>query len=123
MDNRFENLKQLKEELGDEEKAKAKFEESIESDYIFTMNWEPTEVDTQGPDVKSYPVEGIVSKYFKDVDDVDTGELDISKLDTKLDADVIEKYKDYLIKTEKGYAFNTKGFLISNLILSEFMFD
>ena len=88
-------LKQLKEELGDEEKAKAKFEESIESDYIFTMNWEPTEVDTQGPDVKSYPVEGIVSKYFKDVDDVDTGELDISKLDTKLDADVIEKYKEY----------------------------
>lgn len=36
---------------------------------------------------------------------------------------VLDKYKDYLVKTENGYAFNTKGFLISNLILSEFMFD
>ena len=35
---------------------------------------------------------------------------------------VLDKYKDYFVKTEKGYALNTKGFLISNLILSEFMF-
>lgn len=37
--------------------------------------------------------------------------------------DVLDKYKDYFFKTEKGYAFNTKGFLISDLILSEFMFE
>ena len=36
---------------------------------------------------------------------------------------ILEKYKEYFIKTERGYAFDTKGFLISDLILSEFMFD
>jgi len=34
---------------------------------------------------------------------------------------ILTKYKDYFIKTEQGYAFNIKGFLISNEILSEFL--
>lgn len=36
---------------------------------------------------------------------------------------ILDKYKNYFLKTEKGYAFNTQGFLISDLILSEFMFE
>lgn len=88
-------LEQLKKKLGDEEKAKAELEKALESDYIFTMNWETTEVDTQAPDVKKYPTEGISSKYLKDNTDIDTGELDIDKLDKKLDADIIAKYKEY----------------------------
>lgn len=88
-------LKQLKKELGDDKKAKEKLDKAIESDYIFNMNWEQTEVDTQAPDVKKYPAEGIKSKYFKGVEDIDTGDLDTSNLDTKLDADIIEKYKKY----------------------------
>lgn len=40
--------------------------------------------------------------------------------DTKF-KNILDKYKDYLIKTDNGYAFNTNGFLISDVILSEFM--
>lgn len=88
-------LEQLKKKLGDDEKAKAELEKSLESDYVFTMNWETTEVDTQAPDVKAYPTEGIASKYLKDESDGEIGEIDTSNLDKKLDADVIAKYKDY----------------------------
>lgn len=36
-------------------------------------------------------------------------------------SNILQKYSDYLIKTPVGFAFNTKGFLISNIILSEFV--
>ena len=36
-------------------------------------------------------------------------------------SNILQKYTDYLIKTDSGYAFNTKGFLISNNILSDFI--
>lgn len=36
-------------------------------------------------------------------------------------SNILQKYNNYLIRTNQGYAFNTKGFLISNLILSEFI--
>ncbi len=36
-------------------------------------------------------------------------------------SNIIYKYKDFFIKTINGYAFNTKGILISNSILSEFL--
>lgn len=34
---------------------------------------------------------------------------------------VLDKYRDFFIKTEKGYALNTKGIMLSNSILSEFL--
>ena len=34
---------------------------------------------------------------------------------------ILEKYKEYFIKTENGYSLNTNGFLISNDIMSEFI--
>ncbi len=39
----------------------------------------------------------------------------------KKHSDILLKYSDYFIKTNIGYSFNTKGFLISNSILSEFI--
>lgn len=36
-------------------------------------------------------------------------------------AETLEKYSDYFIKTNYGYALSTKGILISNVILSEFV--
>lgn len=36
---------------------------------------------------------------------------------------IINKYKEFFIKTENGYALNTNGILISNEILSEFICD
>ena len=34
---------------------------------------------------------------------------------------IIEKYSNYIKKTNKGYCFNTNGILVSNTILSEFL--
>ena len=34
---------------------------------------------------------------------------------------VLQKYSDYIIKTENGYAFNLKGTMLSNEILPEFL--
>ncbi len=34
---------------------------------------------------------------------------------------ILEKYKDYFVKTTAGFAFNVNGILISNNILSEFL--
>ena len=40
-------------------------------------------------------------------------------------ADVLQKYSDYLVKTERGYKLSNdsehNGFLMSNIILSEFL--
>ena len=36
-------------------------------------------------------------------------------------ADILDKYKQYFIKTDTNYALNTNGILISNCILSEFL--
>ena len=36
---------------------------------------------------------------------------------------VLDKYKDYIIKTPEGYAFNLKGSMLSNEILPEFLED
>ena len=54
--------------------------------------------------------------------------IDIKKIKDKFNIDFEEKYssvlakfRDYLVKTNIGYAFNTNGFLISNEILSEFI--
>ena len=37
--------------------------------------------------------------------------------------DIMQKYSDYIIKTEIGYAFNLKGTMLSNEILPEFLED
>jgi len=36
-------------------------------------------------------------------------------------ADILKKYAAYFVKTDGGYAFSDNGFLISNIILSEFI--
>ncbi len=54
--------------------------------------------------------------------------INISEINNKYTIDfnkkyknVLAKYKDYLVKTENGYALNIKGILVSNLILAEFL--
>lgn len=56
------------------------------SDYVFIMDWSKTEFNTQSPDVKPFPIEGIVAKYYKPVDGPDNSEIDIEK-DTNLNKD------------------------------------
>lgn len=54
--------------------------------------------------------------------------IDISLINNEFGIDfekkystVLEKYKDYFIKTPKGYALNLRGTLISTVILAEFI--
>lgn len=56
--------------------------------------------------------------------------IDIHKINSKYNIDFLEKYRDIIIKykdmelikkTSKGYALTTKGVLVSNTILSEFI--
>lgn len=54
--------------------------------------------------------------------------INIHKINKKYNIDfetkyknIIDKYKEFLIKTPNGYTLNTEGFLISNNIMSEFI--
>ena len=54
--------------------------------------------------------------------------LDIQQINEKFDIDfekkyekILEKYQEFIRKTQNGYALNTNGILISNTILSEFI--
>ena len=54
--------------------------------------------------------------------------INIPAINNKYDIDfdkkygkIISKYKDYLVRTNDGYAFNINGILISNTILAEFL--
>lgn len=57
-----------------------------------------------------------------------TNGVDVNKIKERFNVDfekkygrILDKYKDYIIKTEKGYAFNLKGTMLSNEILPEFL--
>ena len=58
-------LESLKNTVTDEEELKKKLESVKKEDYAFIMNWEEKDLDTQEPDVKAYPTEGIKAKYKK----------------------------------------------------------
>ena len=56
--------------------------------------------------------------------------VNVNKIKQKFDVDfeskykkILDKYSDYIIKTEQGYAFNLKGTMLSNEILPEFISD
>ena len=59
-----------------------------------------------------------------------TSGVNIEKIKEKFGIDfknkykkILEKYADYIIETEQGYAFNLKGTMLSNEILPEFIED
>ena len=54
--------------------------------------------------------------------------IDIQAINNKFDIDfeqkyfdILKKYSQFFVKTEKGYAFNIRGVMVSNVILSEFL--
>ena len=63
-------------------------EAAEEANYIFRMNWNETFFNSQQPDTKPYPTEGIIMRFKKQ-----SGELsytqEIAELDPTLDADAI----------------------------------
>lgn len=82
------------------------------------------------PDLKEYEEEiSIQTKLeeeiilgFRKADGIDTKKIQ-EKYSVDFDdkySKILDKYKDYFIKTPSGYALNLNGMLISNEILSEF---
>lgn len=60
---------------------------------------------------------------FRKIAGIDTSEIN-QKFDINFDekyAKILNKFKDYFIKTPRGWALNTDGIMISNEILSEFI--
>ena len=64
-------------------------EESMESKYIFRMNWNETFLNSQQPDTKQYPTEGIIMRFKKETGDLSYDE-EIKELDPEKDKDAIE---------------------------------
>ena len=63
-----------------------------ETDYLFRMDWNETFFNSQEPDIKQYPAEGIVARYRNSNSDLDYDEY-IKTLDPEKDRDTIEDAK------------------------------
>ena len=71
------------------ENSEQNIEEPKEADFVFRMDWRETYFNHQEPDVKSYPLEGIIARYKKAESDLDYDTY-LSELDPELDKEVIE---------------------------------
>ena len=72
-----------------------KIEEALESKYIFRMNWNETFLNSQQPDTKQYPTEGIIMRFKKQEGDYSYNE-ELNELDPEKDLDVIEDIQKQL---------------------------
>ena len=91
-----QTIKTIRDESADEAEAQKRIDELKEEDYIFKMDWAETFFNSQEPDTKLFPNEGIVARQKADVegDGAHTLEDTLAELDPKLDADVIEEIKE-----------------------------
>ena len=91
-------VEQIRKESTDESEAQKKIDELKEEDYIFKMDWTETFFNSQEPDTKLYPNEGIVARSKVDLegDGPHTLEDEIAELDPTTDADVIEELKEQI---------------------------
>ena len=89
-------IESIKAEATDEADAQAKIDALKEEDYIFKMDWAETFFNSQEPDTKLFPNEGIVARQKANVegDGSETIEDLIAELDPTMDADVIEELKE-----------------------------
>ena len=72
-----------------------KVEEAQESKYIFRMNWNETFLNSQQPDTKQYPTEGIIMRFKKQEGDYSYNE-ELNELDPEKDLDAIEDIQKQL---------------------------
>ena len=61
--DRSKYIESIKENYTDEKELEKAIKDIKQEDYAFKMNWLHTDLDTQEPDVKEYPTEGIKAKY------------------------------------------------------------
>jgi hypothetical protein len=70
-------------------------EEAEEPKYIFRMDWNETFLNSQQPDTKQYPTEGIIMRFKKQTGDL-SYEEEIRELDPEKDKDAIEDLQKQL---------------------------
>jgi beta-lactamase superfamily II metal-dependent hydrolase/N-acetylmuramoyl-L-alanine amidase CwlA/3D (Asp-Asp-Asp) domain-containing protein len=89
-------IETIRAESTDQAEAQKQIDALKEEDYIFKMNWAETFFNSQEPDTKLFPNEGIIARQKADVtgDGSATIEDTIAELDPILDADVIEELKE-----------------------------
>ena len=82
--------------MGPPDEIKSKTDTDVkETDYIFRMDWTETFFNQQEADVKTYPAEGIISRYKKTTPDLDY-ETYLTELDPELDKEVIKDVQDVM---------------------------
>ena len=94
--DREQAIEAIRAESTDQSTVQSKIAALKEEDYIFKMDWAETYFNSQEPDTKLFPNEGIVARQKADVtgDGTATIEDTIAELDPILDADVIEELKE-----------------------------
>ena len=81
----------LKKKHSSDKELEEAFKKAKESDYIFQMDWTEKELDGQAPDVKQYPSEGLVKKYYKEEGDAGEDVQEKTKTDTALNKTKTDK--------------------------------
>ena len=86
----------IKQDISDAAEAQTKIDELKEEDYIFKMDWTETFFNSQEPDTKPYPNEGIIARRKAEVggDSTETIEDTIAGLDPEFDAEIIKDLKE-----------------------------
>ena len=91
-----EDVKDANNETTGLEVVEQEVAESItESSYVFRMNWNETFLNSQQPDTKQYPVEGIIMRFKKQEGDYSYNE-ELNELDPEKDIDAIEDIQKQL---------------------------
>ena len=86
----------------------AKEETVKEEDYIFKMDWNDTFFNSQEPDTKKYPNEGITTRYKAELGDGEgTLEDELALLDPEMDKEAIKDIKN-LIKIRDNIWVDTR---------------
>ena len=90
-------IAEIREESSDESDAQSKIDALKEEDYIFKMDWAETFFNSQEPDTKLFPNEGIVARQKATgvigEDSVTLEDL-LADLDPTMDAAIIEEIKE-----------------------------
>ena len=97
-------------DITNEEEKNKKIEAIQKSDYSFIMDWSETEVDSQAPDVKEYPNEGLKTKYYVNREEEEITKEDDDKdsiLDKRIDKDVLDD-RENLQKITRGEWVDTR---------------
>lgn len=90
----------------DAEQTEVVAQEIPESHYIFRMNWNESFLNSQRPDTKQYPTEGIIMRFKKQEGDYSYNE-ELKELDPEKDKDTIEDIQKQ-IKLVNGIWVDTR---------------